>query len=182
MGQDSLALGLQASPACAPRPRICPAAPPAFKDGPRGWTVERVRLPAGAAETFNFHAPWTGKALPPKRMALIFARVPPYTPFRAHEKSSMTFLKGEPVLILEDAGGTPWVRRALSPSFDSTLTYGALKELGSMLKPPHGWKLRVARLDRDLTISALQGYNWLVQDELRNIYGACKDGACNFQP
>ena len=94
----------------------------------------------------------------------------------------MTFQKSEPVFILEDAEGTPWVMQAFSQTIDRTLIYDALKDLGSKLKPAAGWKFRVAMLDRDLTISSPQGYNWIVQDELQNTYSACKDGACNFRP
>jgi hypothetical protein len=65
---------------------------------------------------------------------------------------------------------------------DKTLTYDGLKDLGTKLKPPPGWKYRVAILDKDLTISTPQGYNWIVQDELQNTYDACKEGACNFIP
>jgi hypothetical protein len=150
---------------------------------PAGRTVQWIRLPVGPVESLDgLHVPPMGQGLPPKRMALTFAHIPPYSPFRAHRKSSMTFLKGEPVFILEDAGGAPWVMLTFSRTIDGTLTYGTLKDLGSRLKPPTGWKFHVVTFDRSLTISALQDYNWLVQDELRNTYGACKDGACNFQP
>lgn len=54
--------------------------------------------------------------------------------------------------------------------------------LAARLKPPSGWKYRVAVLDKDLTISTPQGYNWIVQDVLQNTYDACKEGACTFQP
>ena len=46
-----------------------------------------------------------------------------------------------------------------------------------------GWTwLDVVTLDKDLTISTPEGYNWLTQDELENTYDACKEGACNFKP
>jgi hypothetical protein len=145
-------------------------------------TVEWIRLPVGPVESLDGrHAP-IGQGLPPSRMALIFAHMPPYSPFRAHRKSAVTFLKGEPVFVLEDTEGAPWVMLAFSRTIDRTLAHDTLKELGSKLKPPAGWKFRVMTFDRNLTISALQDYNWMVQDELRNTYGACKDGACSFQP
>ena len=108
--------------------------------------------------------------------------MPPYSPFRSHRESSMTFLKSEPVFILENPEGMPWVMQAFSQTIDRTLTYDTLKDLDSKLKPPAGWKFRVAMLDRDLTISSPQGYDWIVLDELQNTYDACKDGACNFKP
>jgi hypothetical protein len=154
-----------------------------YKDGPAGRTVERIRLPVGPVESPDgLRTPPIGQALPPGRMALTFGHMPPYSPFRAQRKSAVTFSKGEPVFLLEDAEGAPWVMLAFSRTIDSTLTHDTLKELASKLKPPAGWKFRVMTFDRNLTISALQDYNWMVQDELRNTYGACKDGACSFQP
>ena len=43
-------------------------------------------------------------------------------------------------------------------------------------------KFRVAVLDKELTISTPQGYNWIVQDELQNTYAACKEAARKFKP
>ena len=65
---------------------------------------------------------------------------------------------------------------------DKSITYDSLKDLGAKLKPPAGWKFRVAVLDEDLVISTPKGYHWIVQDELQNTYDACKEGACNFKP
>jgi len=84
----------------------------------------------------------------------------------------MTFKKGQPVFILDDPQGTPWVMQAFGQLFDTSLTYDTLKELGAKLKPAPGWKFRVAVLDKDLTISTPKGYNWIVQDELQNTYDA----------
>jgi hypothetical protein len=94
----------------------------------------------------------------------------------------MTFKKGQPVFVLDDPQGTPWVMQAWGQLVDKSLTYETLKDLGSKLKPAPGWKFRVAVLDKDLTISTPKGYNWIVQDELQNTYDACKEGACNFRP
>ena len=57
-----------------------------------------------------------------------------------------------------------------------------LKDLGSKLKLPSGWKYRVVTLDEELTISTPQGYSWIVQDDPQNTYDAYKEGACNFKP
>lgn len=61
------------------------------------------------------------------------------------------------MFILDDSDGTPWVMQALGQIVDKSLTYDNLKDLGSKLKPPLGWKFRVAILDRDLTISTPRG-------------------------
>jgi hypothetical protein len=72
--------------------------------------------------------------------------------------------------------------QAWSEIVDPSLTYDALKDLGSKLKPPVGWKFRAAILDKELILSTPQGYNWITQDELQNTYDACKEEACNFKP
>ena len=155
----------------------------AYRNGPRGWTMDTITLPVGPVETFDgLQARWMGQGVLPKGVALTSAHMNPYSPLQSHRRSSMTFEKGKPVFILQDPEGTPWVMQAFGQMVDSTLTYDTLKDLGSKLKPPPGWHFRVAVIDRDLTISTPQGYNWIVQDELQNTYDACKEGACTFQP
>jgi len=155
----------------------------AYRNGPRGWTMDWIRLPVGPVETFEgLQARWMGQGLLPKGVALTQAHMTPYSPLQSHRKSEMVFEKGKPVFILEDKDGVPWVMQAFSQILDPGLTYDTLKDLGAKLKPAPGWKFRVAVLDRQLVISTPRGYNWIVQDELQNTYDACKEGACNFRP
>jgi hypothetical protein len=155
----------------------------AYKNGPRGWTFDTLRLPVGPVETFDgLETRWFGQAVLPKGVALTVAHLMPYQEVESHRKSEFTYEKGKPVFILEDPQGTPWVMQAFGQIIDKSLAYDTLKDLGAKLKPPTGWKFRVAVLDKDLTISTPQGYNWIVQDELQNTYDACKEGACNFKP
>ena len=46
--------------------------------------------------------------------------------------------EAEPVFILEDPEGTPWVMQAFGQIFDKSLIYDTLKDLGAKLKPPAG--------------------------------------------
>ncbi|MFO1061750.1 MAG: hypothetical protein U1E53_32865 [Dongiaceae bacterium] len=155
----------------------------AYKNGPRGWTMDSITLPVGPVVTFDgLGTRWMGQGLLPKGMSLAAAHMAPYKPLQSHRKSSMTFGKGKPVFILDDPEGTPWVMQAFGQIIDKTLTYETLKDLGSKLKPPPGWKFRVAVPEQDLIVSTPQGYNWIVQDELQNTYDACKEGACNIKP
>jgi hypothetical protein len=153
-----------------------------FKNGPRGWTIDSVRIPVGPIQTFDgLQTRWWGKVVLPKGVEFK-AGLEPYKPLKSYRKSTFTFQKGKPVFILEDAEGTPWVMQAFSKIIDPTLTYDSLKNLGAKLKLPAGWKYRVVVLDKDLVISTPQGYNWIVQDELQNTYDACKEGASNYKP
>jgi hypothetical protein len=155
----------------------------AYRNGPRGWTMDSITLPVGPVVAFDgLQTRWMGQGLLPKGVSLANAHMAPYSPLQSHRKSSMTFKKGKPVFVLDDPQGTPWVMQAFGQLVDKSLTYDGLKDLGSKLKPPAGWKYRVVVLDRDLVVSTPKGYNWIVQDELQNTYDACKEGACNFRP
>jgi hypothetical protein len=98
----------------------------------------------------------------------------------------MGFYKGKPVFILDDPEGNPWVMQAYSQIVDPSLTYEQLEKLGEKLKLAPGWKYRVAVLDRDLTIKAINGDAWIVQDDLENTYDKCFEengqSSCTFRP
>ena len=155
----------------------------AYKNGPRGWTMDTVTIPVGPVVNFEgLDTRWWGEGRLPKGASLKVAHLEPYQEVKSHRKSKFTFQKGKPLFILEDPSGTPWVMQAYGKIVDSSLSYDTLKDLGAKLKPPAGWKFRVAVLDKDLVVSTPQGYNWIVQDELQNTYDACKEDACNIKP
>jgi hypothetical protein len=155
----------------------------AYKNGPRGWTFDSVALPVGPVETFEgLKARWWGAGELPKGVDLKVAHMTPYEELKSHRKSTFTYKAGKPLFILEDPHGTPWVMQAYGKIIDPSMTYEGLSDLAQKLKPPPGWKFRVATLKQDLIISTPKGYNWIVQDELQNTYDACKEGACNVQP
>ena len=62
------------------------------------------------------------------------------------------------------------------------LKYDSLKDLGSRLKLPPGWKFRVKVLDQDLTIRAVDGIAHILQDDLQDTYDLCTGGAASFMP
>jgi hypothetical protein len=154
-----------------------------FKKGPRGWTMDRIRLPvAPDIHTLSgLDTRWFMKVELPKGIRPGSGSTA-YKTINAVRNSSMTFEKGKPVFILEDPSGTPWVMQAYSMIVDPKLTYDDLANLGSKLKPPAGWKYRVKMLDQDLTILAVNGIAHITQDDLQNTYDACFETACTFQP
>lgn len=155
----------------------------AYKNGPRGWTMDTITIPVGPVVTFDgVQTRWMGEGKFPKGMSLKDTHLTPYQPLKSHRKSTMTFKKGKPVFILEDAEGTPWVMQAFGQIVDPSITYDSLKNLGSKLKLAEGWNYRMKMLEKDLVVSTPQGYNWIVQDNLQNTYDACKEGACNYLP
>lgn len=157
----------------------------AFKNGPRGWTMDELTLPVGPVVDFSgVEARWFGAGVLPSVAALAAVRngLKPYVEIQSHRKSTFTFKTGKPVFVLEDPSGVPWVMQAWSEIVDPKLSYDRLGDLGAKLKLPEGWKFRVATPSQDLVVSTPQGYNWIVQDDLGNTYDACKEGACNIQP
>lgn len=72
--------------------------------------------------------------------------------------------------------------QAYSGIVDPSINYDSLKDMGSKLQLPAGWKYRVVTLDKDLTITTPGGFAWIMQDNFQNTYDACKEGACNYKP
>lgn len=155
----------------------------AYKNGPRGWTMDKIVIPVGPVYGFDgLETRWMGEGRLPEGMSLKVAHMTPYEELKSHRKSTFTFEKGKPVFVLDDPQGTPWVMQAFGKIVDPNLTYDGLKDLAARLHPPKGWKYRVVTLDQDLIVSTPEGYNWIVQDDLQNTYDACKEGACNIKP
>jgi hypothetical protein len=158
-----------------------------FKNGPRGWANDWIELPVGELRTFNgLQAHWMGVVQLPKTMDVNKKGSSAYKPTVVARKSKMGFAKGQPVFILEDPSGMPWVMQAFSDIVDPNLTYADLQTLDKKLHLAPGWKFRVKTLDQDLMIQAIDGHAHIVQDDLENTYDACfeQDGqkACSNQP
>jgi hypothetical protein len=151
-----------------------------FKNGPRGWANDWIDLPVGELRTFDgLQAHWMGVVQLPKDFGKGSTA---YNPTTVARKSVMGFVKGQPVFMLEDPSGMPWVMQAYSAIVDPNLTYADLQTLGKKLKLAPGWKYRVKVLDQDLTIRAVDGHARIVQDDLENTYDACFETACTYKP
>lgn len=148
-----------------------------FKNGPRFWCYDWIELPVGAERDFNgLKARWMAqvnlqKGFGKEKGATF------YKPTTVARKSTQGYAKGQTVFILDDPEGTPWVMQAYCHIVDKNLKWADLKTLGEKLKLPTGWKYRVTVLDKDLTISAVNGLARIVQDDLESTYNACfEDG------
>jgi len=156
-----------------------------FKNGPNGWTMDAVTLPAGPIVSFDgLDTRWWTTTKLPKGISFETkdGAELSYKPFPSPRTSTITYQADMPVFIIQDTDGTPWVMQSFSRLINSSLTYDSLQDLGARLTLPKGWKYRVTVLTKDLQIKAPQGFNWIILDEFWNNYCACKDGACNFQP
>ena len=69
---------------------------------------------------------------------------------------------------------------------DKSLTEAGLRDLGSKLKLPAGWKYEVKTLDRDFTFAPPERTGYLahaIVDDLQNVYQGCGfDDACSYVP
>jgi len=159
-----------------------------FKNGPRGWANDWIQLPVVQdITTFDgLQSHWFMTVDLPKNMKVGKKGSTAYKPTIGHRNSLMGFEKGKPLFILDDPDGNPWVMQAYSQIVDPNLTYDQLEKLGDKLKLAPGWKFRVAIADRDLTIKAINGDAWIVQDDLENTYDKCfaegAETACTFKP
>ncbi|SPF39618.1 conserved hypothetical protein [Syntrophobacter sp. SbD1] len=154
-----------------------------FKNGPRHWATDWIQLPVGAERNFDgLYARWMGEVQLPKDVDLKKKGSSAYKPTTVARKSEMGFAKGQPVFILEDPDGMPWVMQAYSNIVDPNLSYADLQTLEEKLKPAPGWKYRVKVLDQDLTIRAVNGHARIVQDDMENTYDACFETACSYKP
>ncbi|MEY8143917.1 hypothetical protein [Falsihalocynthiibacter sp. CO-5D18] len=152
-----------------------------FKNGPRWWVNDVVDIPAGAVGTYdNLEGRWFGKVDLPKTFGKPGGTA--YKPTTVGRKSVMQFNKGEPVYILDDPDGMPWVMQAFTTKVNPKMTYDGLMTLAETLKPAEGWSYRVKILDEPLTIQAVDGVARIVQDEFEGTYNACFDTACSFKP
>ena len=78
--------------------------------------------------------------------------------------------KGSPAFILDDPDGNSWVMKSASLIVEPGQTYDSLKDLGSRLQSPPGWKFRAVVLQQDLVLTPDNGAAKITQDGLGNTY------------
>ena len=102
----------------------------AYKNGPRGWTMDTITLPVGSVVAFHgIQTRWMGEGkLPQDRDSAGRSHGAPQAAPVAPEVFDDVRNKGKPVFILEDPERTPWVMQAFGQIVDPTLTYDSLKK------------------------------------------------------
>jgi len=65
---------------------------------------------------------------------------------------------------------------------DPGQTYDSLKDLGSRLQSPPGWKFRAVVLQQDLVLTPDNGAAKITQDELGNTYDRVGGPYSNYTP
>ena len=109
---------------------------------------------------------------------------PSYTQSHPSRHSKYLWKKGSEVYLLRDPDGKVWIMQAYTNLVDKSLTIDGLRDLGSKLKLPAGWKYEVKTLDRDLIYEPLAPHYtaYFIADDLQNAYQGCFDNASNYVP
>lgn len=161
--------------------------PVAWKNGPRFWTVDAISINVGPVLDFNgWKAYWFGYPQYPPNIQTLGITAVAYQPSTIGRTSVMTFTAGQPVFILDDPNGAPWVMQAAAQIVNPNLTYGDLMTLDTQLDLPEGWSYRVKTLDQDLVITPIDGTAKITQDSLGDSYDGCIEingqPTCNYVP
>jgi hypothetical protein len=151
------------------------------KNGPRLWTVDYIGVKAGKERDFQgLKAHWVAWFLIPAE--ILDGKDLSYAVMNVRRDTAMGINKGSRAYILDDPQGNSWVMKSAGLIIDKNLKFDDLKDLGSRLKPPAGWKFRSPVLEQDLVFMTDNGKTMITQDELGNTYDRVGGPYSNFKP
>jgi hypothetical protein len=152
------------------------------KNGPRLWTVDYVGVKMGKERDFQgLKARWIMWYPIPEEIRK-GSTENPYHVMTANRDTSMGIRKGSRAYILDDPEGKPWIMKSASLIKDPNQKFEDLKDLGSRLKLPLGWKFRTVILEQDLVFLTDKGQAQITQDELGNTYDLVGGVYSNYKP
>jgi hypothetical protein len=153
-----------------------------IKNGPRLWAVDHVVGKLGKERDFQgLKAHWVMWFPIPERF-LKGEMENPYGVMDALRDTSMMIRKGSRAYMLDDPQGTTWVMKSASLIVDPNQKFEDLKNLGSRLKLPPGWKFRSSILEQDLVFMSDHGKAQITQDDLGNTYDRMGGPYSNYKP
>jgi hypothetical protein len=154
----------------------------AIKNGPRLWTVDYIGVKTGKERDFQgLKARWVMWFPIPDEIRK-GSTENSYKVMTAHRNTSMGIRKGSRVYILDDPEGKPWVMKSASLIKDPNQKFEDLKDLGSRLKLPTGWKFRTIILEQDLVFLTDKGTAHITQDDFGNTYDLVGGVYSNYKP
>ncbi len=152
-----------------------------IKNGPRLWTLDHVGVKMGTERDFHgLKARWVMWFPIPD--AIREGKDISYQVMTANRDTSMSIDKGSRAYILNDPQGNSWVMKSASLIKDPNQKFEDLKDLGSRLKLPPGWKFRSPILEQDLIFLTDKGQAHITQDELGNTYDLVGGVYSNYKP
>jgi len=150
-------------------------------NGPRLWTIDHLGVKVGNQRDFQgLKAHWVMWFPIPDEIRKHKDRS--YAVMHAERNTSMGINKGSRAYILDDPEGNSWVMKSAGLIIDPNQKFDDLKDLGSRLKPPAGWKFRSPILEQDLVFMTDNGKTMITQDELGNTYDRVGGPYSNFKP
>lgn len=151
------------------------------KNGARLWTVDHIGAKVGKERDFQgLKARWVMWFPIPD--AIREHKDLSYSIMTAHRDTTMGINKGSRVYILDDPQGTSFVMKSASLIVDPNQKFEDLKDLGSRLKLPAGWKFRTLILEQDLEFMTDNGTTNITQDDLGNTYDRTGGPYSNYKP
>jgi len=153
----------------------------AIKNGPRRWTIDYLGVQAGVVRDFQgLDAHWVmWFPLPPE---MLKGDNEPYTIMHANRDTSMGIRKGSRAYLLDDPDGNSWCMKSMSMVQVPDQKFEELKNLGSRLKLPEGWKFRTVVLEKDLVFTTDNGKTMITQDDIDNTYDRVGGPYSNYKP
>ncbi|MFH1028186.1 MAG: hypothetical protein V1791_09295 [Pseudomonadota bacterium] len=151
------------------------------KNGARLWTVDHIGAKVGKERDFQgLRARWVMWFPIPD--AIREHKDLSYTVMTANRDTTMGINKGSRAYILDDPQGNSWVMKSASLIKDPNQKFEDLKDLGSRLKLPPGWKFRSLILEQNLEFMTDNGKTNITQDEIGNTYDRVGGPYSNFKP
>jgi len=149
-------------------------------NGPRLWTVDKVEVNAGVIRDFgNLEARWVMWFPIPKGFKQgAFG----YQPMEVIRDTRMHINAGSPAFLMDDPDGNTYVMKSCDRIIHPDQKFSDLKDLGSKLKMPAGWKFRYVILEKDLSFYPDNGKGWIVQDDMNNTYDRIGGNYSNYIP
>lgn len=102
-------------------------------------------------------------------MKLFMGKIIHYVERRVNRKTIYIYRENELVYVMTSPEGSTYIMQSASAQY-APLTLDSLSELGSILRPPAGWKYSVIRLEKELAVEAENAVGILINDELFNSY------------
>jgi hypothetical protein len=151
------------------------------KNGPRLWTIDYIGVKAGTERDFQgLKARWVMWFPIPD--AIREGKDLSYAIMDAKRDTSMGIRKGSRAYILDDPQGNSWVMKSASLIKDPNQKFEDLKDLGSRLKLPSGWKFRSPILEQELVFMTDNGKTHITQDDIGNTYDRVGGPYSNYKP
>jgi hypothetical protein len=163
--------------------------PSVLKNGPRFWVNDWITLPVGPTLYFSgIYARWFAYPAYPAGISKIFGNPKgAYKKTTIARKSVFGFNAGTSIFVLVDPKNGPYVMQAGSSQFKAGENINTLMQPGfaGTLHLPSGWKYKVIKITKPLSVQAVGGKATVTTDYWANTYDSCTSpstAACSYNP